>query len=392
MFKKTALAAALGTVAVSTAWAQPADTPRPKLIENMARPVYLAPMLSFTLDDRARETKLGYGGTLALGTRITSFLTVEAQATYGRFNDEGEQFEGVNTTLTGYGANLLLFPLGGSFRNSFLLLGAAYNEGRDHPGTLGGQRQLLDYESEVYDLGLGHLSQFTLFGNPAAGRVEARYRVDAHDEPTLGAGGEDRFEDVVLSVGLMFPLFYQPPPPPPPPPPVVVPVVADSDGDGVIDERDACPGTPKGEAVDGVGCPLPPPEPEPACTPTGEGGIDLRGCEAGDVVVLRGVNFEFDEDRLTVNARTLLDDVVAALAAAPEITGEIAGHTDSLGSDAYNQRLSERRAKAVLDYLADQGTDRNRLSPRGYGEAEPIADNDTEAGRELNRRVELRVQ
>jgi OmpA-OmpF porin, OOP family len=110
------------------------------------------------------------------------------------------------------------------------------------------------------------------------------------------------------------------------------------------------------------------------------------------VVVLRGVNFEFDQDRLTVNARTLLDDVVAALAAAPEIAVEIAGHTDSLGSDAYNQRLSERRAKAVRDYLISQGVEAGRLSEKGYGEAEPVADNATEEGRELNRRVELRVQ
>lgn len=390
MFKKTAIAAVLGAVTALPAWAQVDENP-PKLIETMGRPVYLAPMISFTVDDSARATKVGYGGTLALGTRVTSFLAVEAQAYYTRFNDADDAFRNANTHVNGFGANLLLFPLSGGFRNSFLLAGASYNDVRNHPDTVGGTRQLTDYNSTVYDLGLGQLSQFTLFGNPAAGRIEARYRLDQHDIPTLGEGGDDTFGDVVLSAGLMFPLFYQPPPPPPPPPPAVVPVVADSDGDGVIDDRDECPDTPAGTAVDGVGCPLPP-EPEPACTPTGEGGIDLRGCEAGDVLVLRGVNFEFDEDRLTVNARTLLDDVVAALEAAPEIEVEIAGHTDSLGSEAYNQGLSERRARAVREYLVSQGIDAERLSERGYGEAEPIADNDSEEGRELNRRVELRVQ
>lgn len=388
MFKKTAIAAALGALSALPAWAQADENP-PRLIETMGRPVYLAPMISFTVDDSARDTKVGYGGTLALGTRVTSFLAVEAQAYYTRFNDDGDAFRNANTHVNGYGANLLLFPLSGGWRNSFLLLGSSYNEARNHPATVGANRTLRDYESVVYDVGIGQLSQFTLFGNPAAGRVEARYRIDQHDEPGLGDGSDDQFGDVVLSVGLMMPLFYQPPPPPPPPPPAVVPVVLDSDGDGVNDDNDQCPNTPAGTEVDSVGCPLPPP---PACTPTGEGGIDLRGCEAGDVVVLRGVNFEFDQDRLTVNARTLLDDVVAALAAAPEIAVEIAGHTDSLGSDAYNQRLSERRAKAVRDYLVSQGVDGDRLSEKGYGEAEPVADNDTEEGRELNRRVELRVQ
>jgi OmpA-OmpF porin, OOP family len=388
MFKKTAIAAALGALSALPAWAQVDENP-PRLIETMGRPIYLAPMISFTIDDSARDTKVGYGGTLALGTRVTSFLAVEAQAYYTRFNDEGDVFRNANTHVNGYGANLLLFPLSGGWRNSFLLLGSSYNEARNHPATVGANRTLRDYESVVYDVGLGQLSQFTLFGNPAAGRVEARYRLDQHDEAGLGDGSDDQFGDVVLSVGLMMPLFYQPPPPPPPPPPAVVPVVLDSDGDGVNDDVDQCPNTPPGTEVDSVGCPLPPP---PACTPTGEGGIDLRGCEAGDVVVLRGVNFEFDQDRLTVNARTLLDDVVAALAAAPEIAVEIAGHTDSLGSDAYNQRLSERRAKAVRDYLISQGVEAGRLSEKGYGEAEPVADNATEEGRELNRRVELRVQ
>ena len=70
---------------------------------------------------------------------------------------------------------------------------------------------------------------------------------------------------------------------------------------------------------------------------------------------------------------------------------EIGGHTDSVGSDSYNQKLSEQRAKAVCDYLISQGVDKARLSYKGYGESEPIATNETEAGRQRNRRVELKI-
>ena len=70
---------------------------------------------------------------------------------------------------------------------------------------------------------------------------------------------------------------------------------------------------------------------------------------------------------------------------------EIGGHTDSLGSNAYNQKLSQRRAESVKTYLSERGVDANRMEVKGYGEAEPVAPNDTAEGRELNRRVELKI-
>jgi OmpA-OmpF porin, OOP family len=369
------------------------DTPA-RVIENMGRPVYVAPMISFTVDDSARKTKVGYGGTLALGTRLFSFAAIEAQAYYTKFNDEGEVFEGARTEATGYGGNLLLFPLPGALRNLFLLAGASYNDVRKHPFTTGNTVGLADYDSTVYDAGLGYLANFALFGNPAALRIEARYRLDEHDEPGLGDGSEDKFADGVISAGVMFPLFYSPPPPPPPPPapepePVQVVAVADSDGDGVLDDVDQCPGTPTGTEVDATGCPIP----EPACIPSGQNGEpDLRGCTSGDVVVLRGVTFEFDSAQLTPAATVVLDQVAGALDAAPDIAVEVGGHTDSRGADAYNQRLSEQRAASVRDYLMQRGVDGQRLSASGYGETRPVADNANEEGREQNRRVELTVQ
>jgi len=135
-----------------------------------------------------------------------------------------------------------------------------------------------------------------------------------------------------------------------------------------------------------------PAPPKPRCQPSADGGkIDLADCEVGDVFVLRGVNFETNKATLTVNAKTLLDDVVVALKARPDIKVAVQGHTDSRGSDAYNLRLSQRRATTVRSYLIGKGIDAARMTSVGLGETMPVADNETDEGRELNRRVELKV-
>lgn len=143
--------------------------------------------------------------------------------------------------------------------------------------------------------------------------------------------------------------------------------VLDSDGDGVIDDRDDCPGTPAGTRVDGRGCPL----------------------EA--VLELRGVTFEFDRARLRPDAETILAWAVELLQKYPEMRVEVAGHTDNIGSAEYNQRLSLQRAEAVREHFIAKGIAADRLEVRGYGFDEPKVDNDTELNRERNRRVELRV-
>jgi OOP family OmpA-OmpF porin len=104
------------------------------------------------------------------------------------------------------------------------------------------------------------------------------------------------------------------------------------------------------------------------------------------------VNFEFDSARLTAEAEGRLDDAMKILERHPELVVEIAGHTDSTGAAEYNQGLSERRAKAVRDYLVGKGADPANLTARGYGESKPVADNATSEGRAQNRRVEFRQQ
>lgn len=245
--------------------------------------------------------------------------------------------------------------------------------------------------------GLGYVVPLS-WGNYEYGvRIEALYRVsdrfiERESDFITDIAAPDTFKDVLINIGLHLPLRKLPPPPPAPEPVAVVEPAppADSDGDGVSDDRDRCPNTPAGVRVDANGC-EPPPPPPPCKAPESGERVSLEGCGTGDVLVLRGVNFDFDSARLTPNAKTLLDSVAAELLVYRDIEIEIGGHTDSRGSDEYNQRLSAERAEAVRDYLEAAGVDAARVSAQGYGERNSIADNGTEAGRELNRRVELSI-
>lgn len=117
-------------------------------------------------------------------------------------------------------------------------------------------------------------------------------------------------------------------------------------------------------------------------------GVDRQG----DDIILNmpsSVTFGFDSSELTPSARSALNDVSGVLLEYPETRVNIAGHTDSTGSAEYNQRLSERRAQSVGNYLAQQDVQQYRLSMSGYGFTQPVASNDTEAGRAQNRRVEI---
>ena len=108
-------------------------------------------------------------------------------------------------------------------------------------------------------------------------------------------------------------------------------------------------------------------------------------------IVFDNLYFEFDSDKLKSMSFPALDEVVEMLLDNPDLHISVNGHTCSLGSDTYNQKLSEKRARAVTRYLEDHGVDASRLEYHGYGETMPIASNDTEAGREINRRVEFKL-
>ena len=171
----------------------------------------------------------------------------------------------------------------------------------------------------------------------------------------------------------------------------------DSDGDGVSDDMDECPGTPAGQPVDAKGCDLDDDGDgvinrldECPGTPAGTP-VDRKGCEIKGDYTLQGVTFETNSDRLVSGASTVLDQVAETLLKYPQIKVEVQGHTDSDGAAAYNENLSYRRAQTVRDYLASKGVDVGRMTVRGYGESEPVADNTTAAGKAQNRRVVLRI-
>jgi len=153
----------------------------------------------------------------------------------------------------------------------------------------------------------------------------------------------------------------EPPPPPPPPP-----TDGDDDGDGVPNSRDKCPGTAAGVTV------------------------DADGCEIVENLTINLVVEEFDFDSATLKPemKAALRDLAERIKASPgHETITIIGHTDSIGPEEYNMKLSLRRAEAAAEYLRSLGID--DITVEGRGESEPIASNDTPEGRAMNRRIEI---
>jgi OOP family OmpA-OmpF porin len=119
--------------------------------------------------------------------------------------------------------------------------------------------------------------------------------------------------------------------------------------------------------------------------------VDVNGCEIKEEIQLPGVNFERNSDRLQPGADVVLREAAQTLMRNPTIKVEVAGHTDSVGEVDYNEGLSARRAATVRDFLISQGVSPARMTSRGYGEMQPVADNTTDEGKAANRRVVLRV-
>ena len=214
--------------------------------------------------------------------------------------------------------------------------------------------------------GLGATARFA---EHWSGRVQwiMRKDVDGASVPY-----NESYTDSILSIGLSYDFGGKAPPPPPPaepPPPPPPPPNPDLDGDGVLNEHDKCPDTRPGAVV------------------------DLDGCEVEAVIELPGVYFDFDKATLKPEAKVVLNEAAALLNQHERVVVEVAGHTDSTGSDAYNQGLSERRANAVADYLsANADVPRSVFTTSGMGESQPVATNETAEGRQLNRRVEITIE
>jgi OOP family OmpA-OmpF porin len=104
------------------------------------------------------------------------------------------------------------------------------------------------------------------------------------------------------------------------------------------------------------------------------------------------VLFDFDKSNVKPEAATILDRLVVFMNENKDKKAELSGHTDNVGTEAYNQKLSERRVNAVREYVVKKGVDSSRISGQGFGESKPIAENKTAQGRAKNRRVEIKVQ
>ncbi len=187
------------------------------------------------------------------------------------------------------------------------------------------------------------------------------------------------------------------------------PLPADRDGDSIIDDEDACPDQagPANEDPKKHGCPLPADrdgdgiiDPEDACPDTpGPANEDPKknGCpkariEQGQIKILERVEFEYNSATIRAESHGILNEVLKILKENPKITKvSVEGHTDSKGNDNYNLGLSRRRAAAVQKWLVTNGIEAKRLTSKGLGEQKPIDSNDTDEGRQNNRRVEFHI-
>ncbi len=304
---------------------------------------YLTGSTGFNLQDSDRGTSDTPHVGLGLGKFISPNWSVDGELNYQlpNFNANRDQ------NWSQYGISIDLrrhFISEGRDWNPYALFGLGYQRAEEEfdafpsPNSPG-RREDGNLAAKV---GLGLQ---TTFDSRVAVRTELAYRVD-FDDRSVNAPNESSFGDVLASVGVIIPLGPKPVAPvvapPPPPPPVVTP----------------------------------PPPPPTAIS------IDLTG-----------VNFDFDKSTLRPDAVVILGEAVEILKRYPELRVEVAGHTDSIGTAAYNQGLSERRAKTVYDYLTSNGIDSSRLlGPVGYGLTRPIDTNSTREGRARNRRTELNVQ
>jgi OmpA-OmpF porin, OOP family len=144
---------------------------------------------------------------------------------------------------------------------------------------------------------------------------------------------------------------------------------ADHDGDGIPDATDTCPDTVAGAKVEADGC-----------------------VRKAQVVALPNIEFAYEKADLTPAGRETLGQVVRFMNDQPELQLDVWGHTDAKGAELYNLRLSQKRAAAVMQFLVEQGIAQTRLKSAGFGETRPLADNETDEGRERNRRVELNIR
>lgn len=304
---------------------------------------YLDPMVFYSIadDDRGTAIEDGAGGRIIFGHRFGQHFSVEL----GFVGDQLSNNAGSDIARSGATIDAR-FDLSDGGLTPFLLIGGGALSVDQPNGT--------SENATVLNAGLGFLWQF--HRNGTAIRSEVRAKQIEEDA--------DSYLDYDIGVGIHIPL--DPESTVAATTPFVAPIPADTDGDGVLDNADRCPNTPPSTRVDD------------------------NGCKVADNFTLRGLNFARNSAELTLGGPDL-DRLLTTLRQYSDIRVLIAGHTDSRSTEAYNQKLSERRANGVKAWLVERGIAADRMETAGFGESRPITENNTAEGRAKNRRVEVQV-
>lgn len=349
----------------------------------------LSPMLGYHLFEGDQHTEDGFVGGLSLGYNVSKRWAAELEV---RYTDTETDLSGVPNE------DVDVWSVG---------MNALYHFNPDGPfvpyisAGFGGMFFLVDNfkDDEDYMMNWGVGAKY-FFNDDTALRVDLRHVVDFHSDRGWDQFERDEHDNNLLATAGLYWQFGGPAPPPPPP--------LDSDRDGIPDLRDKCPDTPLGVMVDAVGCPpveqAPPPPPKKFVDgdDDGDGVLNSRdkcpGTEKGVIVDENGcpvkftlqIEFDFDKSEVRPQYHEKLRMAAEFIKKYPDTQFLLAGHTDSKGSDEYNKALSMRRAAAVKKYLVEKfGIAAQLMTPRGYGETQPVATNDTDEGRQRNRRVEV---
>ncbi|WP_437882134.1 OmpA family protein [Pseudomonas sp. LRF_L74] len=293
------------------------------------------------------------------GASVGYYLTddVEVALSYGEYHDIRSENDTGNKNIKGSLTSLdAIYNFGtpGVGLRPYVSAGFAHQSIGNVPARTGRDH------STFANIGTGLKYYFSENFYAKAG-LDGIYNIDRGDsEWSAGVG-----------VGLNFGGSSNKAAPIEPAPEPVADVCSDSDNDGVCDNVDKCPNTPANTTVDADGCPA----------------------VAEVVRVELDVKFDFDKSKVKEESYGDIKNLADFMNQYPQTTTTVEGHTDSVGTDAYNQKLSERRASAVREVLVNQyGVGSERVNSVGYGESRPVADNATEAGRAVNRRVEAQVE
>ena len=329
---------------------------------------YLSGGVGMNFQDSDRETSDVAFGTLGFGKFVTPNWSID-----GELNYQNPEFDSSELLFSQYGATIdARYHFIKEGRNWWPYIRAGVGAQRveeefnafPSPNSPG-QREDTNLTAQ---LGFGLQADYDRYA--VRGEIATRY---AFDDTSVVSPSNNSFGDLLASVTLLVKLGDLAT--------VVTPDTAepqktcadlDDDRDGVNNCDDKCPDSVAGQAIGPDGCPVP------------------------LTIDLKGVNFDFDRDTLRPDSIAILDEAVVILQKYPQLRFELAGHTDECGDDAYNQGLSERRARVVYDYLANAGIEAARMvGPNGFGESRPmeqLGDDFPGCKSETNRRTELNVE